>query len=79
MDYRETEDLHSPDDIALADRMKTGRQAIITELQKRIVGQAEIIELVLQTLFVGAALYGIAFLIVARSPATVKESTLHLS
>jgi hypothetical protein len=33
----------------------------------------------LQTLFVGAALYGIAFLIVARSPATVKESTLHLS
>jgi hypothetical protein len=33
----------------------------------------------LHTLFVGAALYGIAFLIVARSPATVTESTLHLS
>jgi len=46
-------DLDSPDDIALADRMKHGRQQIIHELQKRIIGQADIIELVLQTLFVG--------------------------
>src|SRR5205807_5112829 len=30
-----------------------GRKQIITELQKRIVGQSEVIELVLQTLFVG--------------------------
>jgi MoxR-like ATPase len=46
-------DLDSPDDVALADRMKNGRLQIISELQKRIIGQAEIIELVLQTLFVG--------------------------
>ena len=45
--------LESADDIALADRMNAGRKAIITELQKRIVGQADVIELILQTLFVG--------------------------
>ncbi|MGE3511893.1 MAG: AAA family ATPase [Vicinamibacterales bacterium] len=33
--------------------MNAGRKAIITELSKRIIGQADIIELVLQTLFVG--------------------------
>jgi MoxR-like ATPase len=46
-------DLNSPDDIALADRMNEGRRQIIAELNKRIIGQADIIELVLQTLFVG--------------------------
>ena len=46
-------DLNSTDDIALADRMKEGRQQIIAELQKRIIGQADVIELVLLTLFVG--------------------------
>jgi len=46
-------DLQSPDDIALADRMKVGREQVIAELHKRIIGQADIIELVLQTLFVG--------------------------
>ncbi|MGE3177024.1 MAG: AAA family ATPase [Vicinamibacterales bacterium] len=33
--------------------MKEGRRQIIAELNKRIIGQADIIELVLQTLFVG--------------------------
>src|SRR6266704_59972 len=33
--------------------MKVGRQAIIDELQKRIIGQSDVIELILQTLFVG--------------------------
>jgi len=46
-------DLESPDDVALADKMKVGREQIIAELGKRIIGQADIIELVLQTLFVG--------------------------
>ena len=41
------------DDVALADKMKNGRQQVITELGKRIIGQGDIIELVLQTLFVG--------------------------
>ncbi|HZR24593.1 MAG TPA: AAA family ATPase, partial [Vicinamibacterales bacterium] len=46
-------DFESADDIALADRMKSGRQAIIDELGKRIIGQSDVIELVLLTLFVG--------------------------
>jgi MoxR-like ATPase len=46
-------DFDSADDVALADRMNNGRKEIIAELQKRIIGQAEVIELVLQTLFVG--------------------------
>ena len=45
--------IDSPNDIALADKMNAGRKAIIAELQKRIIGQADVIELVLQTLFVG--------------------------
>jgi MoxR-like ATPase len=46
-------DLESPDDIALADRMNAGRQQIITELKKIIVGQDEVVGQVLMTLFVG--------------------------
>jgi MoxR-like ATPase len=46
-------DLDSPDDIALADRMNTGRTQILTELRKIIIGQEEVIEQVLMTLFVG--------------------------
>ena len=46
-------DLESPDDIALADKMNTGRKQILGELHKRIIGQHDVMELVLQTLFVG--------------------------
>jgi MoxR-like ATPase len=48
-----TVDLQSPDDIALADRMNNGRKEILAELHKRIIGQSQVMELVLQTLFVG--------------------------
>src|SRR5205814_9643040 len=48
-----TVEFESTDDIALADKMNNGRKQIITELQKRIVGQSEVVELVLNTLFVG--------------------------
>src|SRR6266850_596411 len=48
-----TVDFDSADDVALADKMNNGRKQIIAELQKRIIGQGEVIELVLQTLFVG--------------------------
>src|SRR5499426_199613 len=48
-----TVDLDSPDDIALADKMNHGRKAILAELHKRIIGQHDVMELVLQTLFVG--------------------------
>jgi MoxR-like ATPase len=46
-------DLESPDDIALAERMKEGRDRISTELRKLIVGQDETVQQVLLTLFVG--------------------------
>ena len=45
-------DLQS-DDIALAEQMKTGRDRIITELRKVIIGQEATINEVLLTLFVG--------------------------
>ena len=46
-------DLQSPDDIALADRMNAGRQQIVSELKKLIIGQDDVIGQVLMTLFVG--------------------------
>ncbi|MEQ1896935.1 MAG: MoxR family ATPase [Vicinamibacterales bacterium] len=46
-------DLASPDDLALADRMKAGREQIIKELKKLIVGQDEVVNQILLTLFVG--------------------------
>ena len=49
----EAVDLESADDIALAERMKVGREQVLTELRKIIVGQDEVIQQVLMTLFVG--------------------------
>jgi MoxR-like ATPase len=46
-------DLESPDDIKLADKMKAGREQIIRELRKVIIGQEDVINQVLNTLFVG--------------------------
>ena len=45
--------LSSADDIALADRLRAGHQQIISELRKLIVGQDDIIEQVLISLFAG--------------------------
>src|SRR5574338_1714346 len=45
--------LSSPDDIALADRLRAGHQQIITELRKLIIGQDDIIEQTLISLFAG--------------------------
>jgi len=49
----DTVDMNSPDDLALADRMKDGRDKIIRELKKLIVGQDAVVDQVLLTLFVG--------------------------
>jgi len=46
-------DLDAPDDIALADKLKAGREGILAELHKLIIGQQEVIEQTLLTLFVG--------------------------
>jgi MoxR-like ATPase len=48
-----TADLESTDDIALADKMKAGRAQIVAELRKKIIGQQDVLDLVLLTLFVG--------------------------
>jgi MoxR-like ATPase len=48
-----TTDLNTPDDVALADRMKHGRDRIISELKRLIIGQDEVVNQVLLTLFVG--------------------------
>ena len=45
--------LDSPDDVALADKMKNGREQILSELRKLIIGQGDVIEEALLTLFVG--------------------------
>jgi MoxR-like ATPase len=45
--------LSSPDDIALADRLRAGHQQIISELRKLIIGQDDIIEQTLISLFAG--------------------------
>jgi MoxR-like ATPase len=46
-------DLESPDDIKLADKMRAGREQILRELRKVIIGQEGVINQVLNTLFVG--------------------------
>ena len=45
--------LDSSDDIELADRLKRGHDQIIAELHKLIIGQEDVIELVLLSLFTG--------------------------
>jgi MoxR-like ATPase len=47
------QDLVREDDIALADRMKAGRESILREIKKLIVGQDDVLEQVLLSLFVG--------------------------
>src|SRR5262249_38523037 len=43
----------TPDDVELADRMKQGRDRIVHEIRKLIVGQDDVVEQVLISLFVG--------------------------
>jgi MoxR-like ATPase len=50
---QEVVDLTSPDDVALADRMKAGRDQIVAELRKLIIGQDATVQEVLLSLFVG--------------------------
>ena len=45
--------LDTADDIALADKLKNGREAILAELHKLIVGQEGVVDQVLLSLFVG--------------------------
>src|SRR5262245_60729239 len=49
----EGQDLVREDDIALADKMKAGRESILREIRKMIVGQEDVLEQTLLSLFVG--------------------------
>ena len=53
MATKETGTLEAADDIALADRMREGRERILGELRKLIIGQELVIEHLLLSLFVG--------------------------
>src|SRR4029453_11528346 len=64
-------DLESPDDLALADRMKVGREQILSELGKIIVGQSDVISQVLHTLFGGRP--GLAKTLLIHTMARVLE------
>jgi MoxR-like ATPase len=49
----EMTEVENRDDVAVADRMRTSRDAIMKEVRKRIVGQERVLEEVLLSLFVG--------------------------
>ena len=70
--------MESAEDIALADKMNAGKQQIIAELGKLIIGQQEIIHQVLLTLFVGGnslivGVPGLAKTLLVRTLAQVLE------
>ncbi|HWP36912.1 MAG TPA: MoxR family ATPase [Gemmatimonadales bacterium] len=50
---RATTELHAPDDIALADRLKAGRERILAEMRRVIVGQDDVVDQILMSIFVG--------------------------
>jgi MoxR-like ATPase len=70
--------MESAEDIALADKMNAGKQQIISELGKLIIGQQDIIHQVLLTLFVGGnslivGVPGLAKTLLVRTLAQVLE------
>ena len=74
----QTLDLEAPDDVALADRMKTGRSQIISELKKQIIGQDDVVHEILLTLFVGGnslivGVPGLAKTLIIRTMAQVLD------
>jgi MoxR-like ATPase len=70
--------MDSPEDIALADKMNGARQKIVHELGKLIVGQHDVVDQVLLTLFVGGnslivGVPGLAKTLLIRTLAQVLE------
>src|SRR5882672_914149 len=70
--------MDSAEDIALADKMNAGKQRIIEELGKLIIGQADVIHQVLLTLFVGGnslivGVPGLAKTLIVRTLAQVLD------
>jgi MoxR-like ATPase len=72
--------LEREDEVALADRMMAGREAILAEIRKRIIGQEEVVDQVLLTLFVGGnsllvGVPGLAKTLLIRTVADVLDLT----
>jgi MoxR-like ATPase len=70
--------MDSPEDIALADKMNAGKQRIVEELHKLIIGQADVIHQVMLTLFVGGnslivGVPGLAKTLIVRTLAQVVD------
>src|SRR6266576_1737247 len=70
--------LESPDDIKLADKMRLGREQILQELRKVIIGQEGVINQVMLTLFVGGnslivGVPGLAKTLIVRTLAQVLD------
>src|SRR4249919_3405691 len=70
--------MDSAEDIALADRMNAGRKKIVGEMAKLIVGQEEVVNQVMLTLFVGGnslivGVPGLAKTLIVRTLAQVLE------
>jgi MoxR-like ATPase len=70
--------MNSAEDIALADRMNAGRKRIVDEIAKLIVGQDDVINQVMLTLFVGGnslivGVPGLAKTLIIRTLAQVLE------
>jgi MoxR-like ATPase len=73
-----TVSMNSAEDIALADRMNAGRKRIVDEIAKLIVGQDDVINQVMLTLFVGGnslivGVPGLAKTLIIRTLAQVLE------
>ncbi len=72
--------LEAADDVALAERLRQGRDRILAELGKAIVGQEDVLEQVLLTLFVGGnsiltGVPGLAKTLIVQAMAQVLDLT----
>ncbi len=80
LDAPEPARLEGEDQVALAERMQAGREAILSEIRKRIIGQEEVVEQVLLSLFVGGnsllvGVPGLAKTLLIRTVAEVLDLT----
>jgi MoxR-like ATPase len=72
--------LEREDEVAVADRMQAGREAILSEIRKQIIGQDNVVDQVLLTLFVGGnsllvGVPGLAKTLLIRTVADVLDLT----
>ncbi|HEX2464377.1 MAG TPA: AAA family ATPase [Thermoanaerobaculia bacterium] len=74
--------LETEADVALADRLRHGHRAILDQLRKRIIGQDEVLDQIVLTLFVGGnsiitGVPGLAKTLIVQSVADVLDLEFH--